>query len=238
MESNLQFTTAVTTEEAIKTYKMVPNTPKKSNIASFLQIIGGVALLSVAGHFAMKYVPAAKDISLPVLSDPTPAVAATTDLVKIRNVKQFYMLADRDDKKIELRTGGNLSWRFNNPSKLMHGDFARAQGSLGSDGNYAIFPSLEVGMKAAEVHLFEGFYKDLTIAAAMVQFAPATKGYNATTYATVVAKAAGVPTSTIMSTLTADQRKKFLNAVRVYERWTPGKVTVFNDEEDFKARGW
>lgn len=47
-----------------------------------------------------------------------------------------------------IRAGGDRSWRINNPGNIKIGAFARANGAIGRDGQYAIFPDTFTGTNA------------------------------------------------------------------------------------------
>ena len=70
---------------------------------------------------------------------------------------------------------GSRPQRNNNPGDIEYGKFAQAHGATGSDGRFAIFPSLDAGYSAMRA-LFEApSYKGLTVAAALNRWAPAVE---------------------------------------------------------------
>jgi hypothetical protein len=212
----------------------LPSLPKKKveGVAAIAAVIG---MVGVGGYFAYPTVKQCLPSAL-VLTSNVPAARADDAFVRLSKVKKNYLLATRHDGKVELRTGGNLSWRLNNPGKLVHGDFTKSAGALGSDGKYAVFPNLAMGRKAVDTWLF-GQYKDLSIKDAMAKFALKKDGYNPDKYATKVASAAGVPTTALMGSLTDDQQTKFVDAVQKLETYTPGKVELYDNQKDFDVRG-
>lgn len=162
------------------------------------------------------------------------------DVAKILNVKPYYLLVQRYDGKVELRTGGTNSWRYNNPGKILHGNFSRAHGAIGSDGKYAIFPNYELGRAANETLLFDSDYgfKSLTVEAAITKYAPSSDGYKTATYVKNVASAVGISASTKLSDLSESQRTKFIDAIEKEEVFLKGVVTIFKDHETFLKEGW
>lgn len=151
------------------------------------------------------------------------------ELTQILEIRRLYLRAVREDNQIELRTGGNPSWRHHNPTRLIHGDFTRMMGAIGSDGKYAVFPSYEKGRKAAEAYLFTDAYEYNS-----KSFEEAFKDYALDDLVAAV----GVDKSTKLKDLTPEQKVKLIDAIQKKEGWIEGKVTVFKDEEDYKQRGW
>jgi hypothetical protein len=67
--------------------------------------------------------------------------------------------------------------RNNNPGNIEYGEFAKKHGATGSDGRFAIFPSMEAG-KAAQMSLLEGKYnKGLDTIAKLYQGSGNVKGW-------------------------------------------------------------
>lgn len=131
------------------------------------------------------------------------------------------VLAD-DGKTYTLK--GDRNWRNNNPGNIEYGDFAKSKGAIGSDGRFAVFPSIDQGYAAQETLQFDGkSYRDKSISDAISRYAPAFEN-NTAAYAAEVAAAAGVPVTTKMSDLTPEQRKAFLAAQHRVEGMKPGTI--------------
>ena len=126
---------------------------------------------------------------------------------------------------------GSRSWRNNNPGNLKDGPFARAHGAVGvDDKGFARFPSYDAGRKAQESLLFDDpRYKGLSIKDAIAKYAPAGDGNNPAGYAAQVAQAAGVGADTPLSSLTPEQRGRFLDAQQRKEGWIPGFKATASD---------
>lgn len=152
-----------------------------------------------------------------------------TDFVKIRDMRKYYLQVERVDGKIELRTGGNTTWRFNNPGRMLHSDFTRMMGAIGSDRVISVFPSYAAGVKAMEAYLFTDAsgYKDKTLAETFID-----------SKLSKILAIVGVPKTTRLSELSEDQRDRLLMAIQQAEGWAEGKVTVFDDEKAFLEKGW
>lgn len=127
-----------------------------------------------------------------------------------------------------VRRSGARNWRNNNPGNIEYGSFAKAQGAIGSDGRFAVFPSYEAGRKAKAALLFEGKgYKDKTIAQAINRYAPPFEN-NTSAYVNAVARAIGVSANTPLSDLSSKQREVMLNAMERVEGFKPGREVAVN----------
>lgn len=120
--------------------------------------------------------------------------------------------------------GGSRAWRNNNPGNMKYGAFAASQGATGKDDKgFAVFPSYEAGRKAQENLLFNSpAYRGLTIAEAIRKWAPGSDGNNPASYAADLAKAAGVGVDAPLSSLSAEQRSRLLDAQQRREGWSEG----------------
>jgi hypothetical protein len=136
-----------------------------------------------------------------------------------------YTTVKLPDGSVVKRTGSR-NWRNNNPGNIEYGPFAKAQGAIGSDGRFAVFPTYEAGRKAKAALLFESKgYKNKSIADAIARYAPDFEN-DTNAYTNAVARAVGVPASTKLSELTPEQRIKMLNAMERIEGFKPGKEVL------------
>lgn len=159
--------------------------------------------------------------------------------VQIIRTKPYYLLAKRKDGKIELRTGGSVGWRTNNPAEFGFGDFAKKTGAIGQYSKYAIYPSLALGASAMEVYLFNtNLYGDLSINEAIKKFysGDANKAES-------VAKAISVDLNisrynTKMKDLSSTQKQRVINVILKEESGLKGVVRVFDSMEEFNDKGF
>lgn len=130
------------------------------------------------------------------------------------------------DGRTETRTGGSVSWRYNNPALIYMGDYAKSVGAIGSDGKYAIFPSYEAGRKAVQSLLFTSGqgYKEKTLEAAMRFYAPKNEGFNTDYYLRAITKDTGIPLTKVMETFSEKEQKLLLDTLEKIERFRAGKV--------------
>lgn len=131
-----------------------------------------------------------------------------------------------DDGSVEVREGGDRTWRNNNPGNLVYGSFARDHGAIGKDSaGFAIFPDSSVG-ETAMVDLIGGTYASSTLDALMASYAPPSEN-NTAAYQKFLSDAVGVPGSTVVKTLTPAQFSKLIAAIKKYEGTKTGTVTKF-----------
>jgi hypothetical protein len=133
----------------------------------------------------------------------------------------------REDGSIETRKDGTAAWRNNNPGNMEYGPYAKSQGAVGSDGRFAVFPTLEAGAKAKEKLIFEGKnYKDLPLQDAIARYAPAKeKANNTPMYQKAVLDAVGGQNKR-MADYTPEERKAILKAMGRVEGFEVGTVSV------------
>lgn len=147
------------------------------------------------------------------------------NVVKVIDAGKGYTTVLADDGNT-YRLSGARNWRNNNPGNIEYGPFARSMGAVGSDGRFAVFPTLDSGT-AAQQHLqFESpSYKNLTVLQAINKYAPPSEN-NSTAYAKAVANAAGVTLDTPMSSLSPEQRSAFMAAQQQVEGFKAGQQTL------------
>lgn len=118
--------------------------------------------------------------------------------------------------------GGSRSWRNNNPGNLKFGPVAKELGATGADTQgFAIFPDYATGRKAQESLLFnDPRYKNLTIGQAIEKWAPGSE--NDTAGYKRFMQQRGFDPNALLSSLTPEQRSRFLDAQQEKEGWKAG----------------
>jgi hypothetical protein len=111
----------------------------------------------------------------------------------------------------ETRTGTH-AFRDNNPGNIEYGAFAKANGAVGQDGRFAIFPTAEAGLQALQTLLMGSGYRNLSVDAAIARYAPPSENDTAA-YQAGVRRAVGVTGETLISSLTADQLQRMIQAI-------------------------
>jgi len=193
-----------------------------------------------------------KDIGIPKKKaeskkEEVPVVKEERRVPKVKEKKAAEVLVARDyylrmllnDQTVQVRTGGTLNWRMNNPCSILYGKFAVSQNAIGKASKYAVFETYEAGRKACYVLLFESEhgYKNKNLADAMKRFAPLKEGFKTQKYIDALKKIR-VNTATIMVNLPENKRQQMIDMLMEIEDFIPGKVIVFESLEDFDRNGY
>ena len=121
------------------------------------------------------------------------------------------------------KKNGTVSWRNNNEGNLRPGSLSSTR--IGVDQkNFAVFATPEDG-RAAKQHLLfsSSSYKDLTLKKAIARYAPSSDNNNPTSYANFVMKNGNVADK-VMSTYTADEQERILQAMKRQEGYKEGET--------------
>jgi hypothetical protein len=116
--------------------------------------------------------------------------------------------------------------RNNNPGNIVYGGFAKQMGATGSDGRFAVFQSMEDGIKAA-VKLLEGYVAKGydTVRSIINRWAPPGEN-NTSAYVDAVAKKLGISAD---AKLSGDQLGGVANAIFQHENGRAfGNVNAMN----------
>lgn len=148
-------------------------------------------------------------------------------IVKIDSFGNGWIKVYMSDGQLYLRSGGTISWRYNNPGNLKYGKFAAGNGAVGPGwGNHSVFPSYDIGAMAKRTLLFSPHkkYHDMTILEALSYYAPTSDGNNPSKYARYVAGEIGVSIHTKLINLSESQQTAMLTYMKIYEGFKVGKV--------------
>jgi hypothetical protein len=176
--------------------------------------------------------------------DEAAAVAnaeAKDAVFKVLESRDLYIRALRMGVEVELRTGGSITWRANNPAKIRWGKFAETVGGRkpGKDQTVAIFATEKEGTEANRKLLFEtAVYKNLSLKDAMAKYAPKEQGYTPASYLAKITKATKIAPDKTLNTFTKAEQDSLLKAVKDSEGWIVGKVTTFDSLAEWEKRGW
>jgi RHS repeat-associated protein len=119
------------------------------------------------------------------------------------------------ERTVENRTGTH-AFRDNNPGNIRAGAFADANGAVGTDSGFAIFPSSGAGFQAMNSLLSSSSYQSLTVDQAINRYAPPSEN-NTATYQATIRTAVGVSGNTRMSALNPEQRGQMAQAIARHE---------------------
>jgi hypothetical protein len=139
------------------------------------------------------------------------------------------------DGTVERREGAR-NWRNNNPGNIEFGDFAKANGAIGSDGRFAVFPTYEAGRAAKGALLFssEG-YEGKSIASALERYAPRSDNNDTDAYIATVASTLGVDPNTPLANLNPSQREAMLTAMERVEGGGTGTERDFGTYKTYEG---
>lgn len=165
---------------------------------------------------------------------PAPSVKMSDDKGNSIETGEGWVKYIRSNGSAYVKKGGSLAWRTNNPGNIMwngDGSYARKLGAIGyyqnKNGRYAVFPSEEDGWNAMHTLLFvhnnSQHYKDTIASEVFRKYAPTGHGANNPGwYANEVIKKVG--SNKILNQYTAEERKRFMAAIRQVEGWKVGTI--------------
>jgi hypothetical protein len=163
------------------------------------------------------------------VNDPPKAIAAHVDAAG-------RVVIDYSDGTSELRDGGSLAWRDNNPGNMAFGRFTRSNGAIGRNGVVrregdkvhlppAIFPDTSTGDQAMRNRLTSPGWAEKTVQQAINGWAPRNDGNDPTRYGAFLSRATNVPLDATLRSLTPDQVDAIARAITREEGWKPGQST-------------
>lgn len=123
---------------------------------------------------------------------------------------------ERPDHSLEIRRGGTLTWRNNNPGNLRSAESAIGQNDS-RNGRFAIFENSDLGAETQNQVLFGPNYKNLSISDALYKYAPPSDHNDTEAYIADVTHRTGIDRSTVINTFTDAQRAAYANAIRAHE---------------------
>jgi hypothetical protein len=153
------------------------------------------------------------------LSDAPPHALSASASSAVPKQIQIAM----SDGSTQVRTGGSLAWRGNNPGNIEYGPFAIQHGAIGSSGRFAVFPDEATGGSALVSLLKTDRYQYGTLSDAIAAYAPPSEN-DTSAYVNAVSKALGVDAAQPMSSLTDKQLGQFAGAIKQHEGWSVGDV--------------
>ena len=165
---------------------------------------------------------------------PAPSVKMSDDKGNSIETGEGWVKYIRSNGSAYVKKGGSLAWRTNNPGNIMwngDGSYARKLGAIGyyqnKNGRYAVFPSEEDGWNAMHTLLFvhnnSQHYKDTIASEVFRKYAPTGHGANNPGwYANEVIKKVG--SNKILNQYNAEERKRFMAAIRQVEGWKVGTI--------------
>jgi peptidoglycan hydrolase-like protein with peptidoglycan-binding domain len=157
---------------------------------------------------------------------PVPGSDAKGAIKKVINAGPNFTDVETVDGA-QLRRSGVRNWRNNNPGNLEYGGFAKAKGAVGTDGRFAVFPTLEIGAKAKEDLVFGNNYINLSIRNAIAKYAP-EKENDVNMYVGRIVQATRATPDTVLKDLTPEQRTAMMNTISQVEGFKTGTVVALS----------
>ena len=133
--------------------------------------------------------------------------------------------------KNEIKIGGSLAWRNNNPGNIIKGSFAESHGATGNNNKFAIFPDKEIGFKAIVSLLKTSAYYTLSIADAIMKYASTEDNNDPKSYAEFIAKQTGFSVDRILNTLTEEELNQVAKVIETKEGFISGKVYTLKSKD-------
>jgi hypothetical protein len=154
------------------------------------------------------------------INAPVPRGASSSFTVKGSNTIELK----REGNVVEVREGGDLNWRNNNPGNIRYGEYAKSKGAIGENAGFAIFPTMEMGRKAQDDLLRSKNYKDLNLSQAVARWAPAADKNDPAAYVNYIVNSTGLDPNKKYVDLTPAEKGKFLDAMTKMEGGRVGKI--------------
>jgi hypothetical protein len=157
------------------------------------------------------------------------AQGATPSPVSAQVDENKNVVIQYDDGSSEIRSGGTPAWRNNNPGNMLYRDFTRANGAIGRDGRFAIFPDSDTGYQAMIVRLSSPQWNDYTLSDAIHIWAPDSEpGNNPDQYAAFVSRRSGLALDRQLGSMTASEIDSMAQAMKIREGWKPGTIKTIS----------
>ena len=126
------------------------------------------------------------------------------------------------DGRHERRVGGSPAWRNSNPGNIRPSRFNKEQ--IGEAWGFAVFASVEDGMRAMRDLLGRPLYARLSLEKAIYKYAPPADDNPSDAYAAYVSTKSGVGLGVVLGTLDELAMMRVISAMVAFERSVVGVV--------------
>jgi hypothetical protein len=137
---------------------------------------------------------------------------------------------------VETRTG-TRAFRNNNSGNIVDGNFAQANGAIGTDGRFAVFPDAAAGFQALSNLLTTPTYQNLTVDQAIARYALPNENDTAA-YQAGVRTAIGATGQTQLSALSPDQMERMVQTIARIEGYHQGGAVTYRTEGHVPPRDY
>lgn len=163
------------------------------------------------------------------VADPSGQCREGATAVGARSGQGGATIIECSDGYDEVRKGGSLAWRNNNPGNIVGSDFADRNGAVGRAGGkkgnrFAVFPDRRTGLAALSKLITGPSYRNLTPLQAIAKYAPPSENDTAN-YQRLIRRAIGDTGDKTISQLTSRQIGALLTTIGQVEGWNAGTVT-------------
>ena len=143
--------------------------------------------------------------------------------------KNTVIYTDEDGNRVEF-SGGDRTWRNQNPGNLVPGNVSRRNGQIGVAGGFAIFPNYETGHKAL-IDSLKSSHGEKDLVQMIRVYAPKHENKTAV-YLRFLRKKTGVKDNRKIKDFSPAQFEKLWKAVEQMEGRKPGKMRVLPTKKE------
>ena len=150
-----------------------------------------------------------------------------SDFVKAEEISRNRVRYTDSSGKTFIHSKGTWAWRNNNPGNIRKPSRANMpDGVIGLAGGFLVFSTYEAGFNALKILLKKDFYQNLTIFAAVAQYAPTKDKNDVTNYRKILKQVTKLDLKTKIKDLTDEQFLLLCQAVQRVEGFEIGEITV------------
>ena len=147
--------------------------------------------------------------------------------VKAEEISRNRVRYTDSSGKTFIHSKGTWAWRNNNPGNIRKPSRANMpDGVIGLAGGFLVFSTYEAGFNALKILLKKDFYQNLTIFAAVAQYAPTKDKNDVTNYRKILKQVTKLDLKTKIKDLTDEQFLLLCQAVQRVEGFQIGEITV------------
>lgn len=149
--------------------------------------------------------------------------------------KELAVKYTSDSGDTQYQIGGDRNHRNNNPGNMGCTGYSERHGSIGCDGERAIFPTPSAGDKAHKELLTSDNYNNKTIRKTIEKYAPPNTN-DTEKYIAYVTKKTGAKEGDKLGDLKPEQMDKFREAIQNYEGRVPATIKSGSEVDNFTPK--
>lgn len=149
-----------------------------------------------------------------------------SDFIKAEEISRNRVRYTDSSGKMFIYSRGTWAWRNNNPGNIRKPRKENMPaGVIGLAGGFLVFSSYEAGFKALHSLLKKDFYQNLTIFAAVAQYAPTEDKNDVKNYRKILVQVTKLDLKTKIKDLTDEQFLLLCQAIQRVEGYQVGEIT-------------